>query len=67
MSTTAADNAALFPITADERIAKVRRGLEIALEQAEKRADKAGTKVARAMAELDEFDAAIDAVRGEHE
>ena len=61
------DEPALFEITPDERVAKARRHLEDALERAEKRIEKAEAKAADAQAELDEFDAAIAAVRGDGE
>jgi hypothetical protein len=60
--TTTHEDPALFPITAAERVARVRVHLETALEKAEKRVERAREKVDAAQAELDEFDAAIEAV-----
>jgi hypothetical protein len=54
---------ALFPITAAERVAKARLRLEAALERAERRVEKAQEKVAAAELELEDFDAAILAIR----
>jgi hypothetical protein len=64
MSATAEDPA-LFPITAEERVSRARARLERALEKAEGRIGKAEEKADAARQELEEFDAAIEAVRNE--
>jgi hypothetical protein len=63
--TTATEEPALFEVTADERIGRIRQTLEGAVAKAETAADKAAAKVAAAEAELEQFDAAIAAVRAE--
>ena len=65
--TTATDDPALFEVTADERIGRIRQTLEAAVAKAETAADRAQAKVAAAEAELEAFDAAIAAVRAEAE
>jgi hypothetical protein len=54
---------ALFEITPEERVAKVRVRLEELVDKAEKRVEKAEEKAAAASAELAEFDAAIEALQ----
>ena len=57
------EDVALFPITAEERVAKARLRLEAAIDKAERRVEKAEEKVVAAQEELADFDAAIEAVR----
>jgi hypothetical protein len=52
-------------MSADERVARLRVGLEAASDKAQARAEKAAEKAAAAEADLIEFDATIAALKGE--
>jgi len=52
----------LVPASAGERVAKLRRGLELEADKADERVEKAEARAAAARAALEEFDATIAAV-----
>jgi hypothetical protein len=57
-----AEQTELVPETAADRVAKLRRGLELAADKADERVEKAEAKAAAARVALEEFDATIAAV-----
>lgn len=63
--TVAAEQTELVPVTAADRVAKLRRALELAADKATERVEKAQAREAAAYAAVDEFDATIAAIAAE--